>query len=252
MVGTHGELELLAELFDQRLAAFAGCDVDDPRFVSPGKEIRKVLVFVPVAHAKGRAEVEVVASKSSDEGPGGLELQAIEDVGSDPWRGRGRQCDGLNIPKRFAEFPKPMVVGSEIVPPFADAVGFVDRQKLHWCGSYGVQKPRVPQPLRSDIHHRKLSRCDLIEPFRLLLVRKGAVDQGRRDTPTLEPVDLIFHQGDQWGDDDRHPRTDQTRELIAKAFSAPGGHDAEAIFAGNDVLNHFLLPTPKSLQAELG
>ena len=185
-----------------------------------------MLVFVSVAHAKGGAEVEVVARESSDERPGGLELQAIENVGPDPWRGRGCQCDGLNIPERFAEFPKPMVVGTEIVPPFADAVGFVDRQKLNRCGSDGVQKPRVSQPLRSDIHHRILSRCDLIEPFRLLLVRKGTVDQGRRDSPTFEPVDLIFHQGNQRGDDDRHSRTDQTRELIAKAFSAPGGHDA--------------------------
>ena len=226
MVGSHGELELLAELFDQSLAAFACRDVDDPRFISAGKEIRKVLVFVSVAHAKGRAEVEVVASKSSDEGPGGLELQAIEDVGPDPWRGRGRQCDGLNIPKRFAEFPESVVVRTEIVPPFADAVGFVDRQKLNWRGSDGVQKPRVPQPLRSDIHHRKLSRCDLIEPFGLLLERKRTVDQRRRDAPTFEPVDLVFHQGDQGGYDDRHPRTDQTRELIAKTFSASGGHDA--------------------------
>ncbi len=77
MVGTHREFQLLAELLDQGLAAFSGGDVDDARFVALGKKIVKMLVLVPIAHAKRRAEVQVVACKAGDECASVFELKAL-------------------------------------------------------------------------------------------------------------------------------------------------------------------------------
>ena len=96
-----------------------------------------------------------------------------------------------------------MIVRSEIVAPFADAVGFVDGQELDRSSSDRIEKLLVSQSLRGNIYQRKLTRRDLVKPLGLFLHRQRTIDQGRADSSAFKPVDLVLHQGDQGGDDDR-------------------------------------------------
>jgi hypothetical protein len=39
----------------------------------------------------------------------------------------------------------------------------------------------------------------------------------------MKLVDLILHEGDEWGDDNRHSVTQERGELVAQGFATAGG-----------------------------
>ena len=112
------------------------------------------------------------------------------------------------------------------MPPFADAVGFVNRQKLDRGSSDRIEEFLVSKSLWSNIYQRELTSRDLIKPLGLFLHRQRAVDQRRANPSSFQPVNLVFHQGDQRGDDDSKARPHQTWKLVTEAFTASGGHNA--------------------------
>ena len=95
-----------------------------------------------------------------------------------------------------------MVIGSEIVPPFTDTVGFVDRQELDRGSSDRIEEFLVSKSLRSNVNQREFPSRKLVEPLGLLLHRQRAVDQRGANPAAFKPVDLVFHQRDQRGYDD--------------------------------------------------
>ena len=70
----------------------------------------------------------------------------------------------------------------------------------------------------------------------------------------LEAADgiyLVFHQGDQGGDDDGRPLHQQGRQLVAKGLAAAGGHEYKGIVPGNQVADDvFLVPFERIIAKE--
>jgi hypothetical protein len=89
-----------------------------------------------------------------------------------------------------------------------------------------IEEFLVSKSLRGNIYQRELTSRDLVKPLGLFLHRQRAVDQRRAYPSSFKPVDLVFHQGDQRGDDDGKARQLQTWNLITEAFTASGGHNA--------------------------
>ena len=65
----------------------------------------------------------------------------------------------------------------------------------------------------------------------------------------LQLIDLVLHQGDQRRDDQRQPVQHQGRQLVAEAFAAAGGHDAQAIASCQHGRNDLLLAVAEGRRA---
>ncbi len=172
---------------------------------------------------------EVGPLEAGDEALRVVQGQLLDDVAADAVGGRGRQGDGRRIAQQLAEVAQPGVIGAEIVPPLADAMGLVHRQELQPHRPDRLQEPRAAEPLRHHVHQPELAGRHLVQPGVLLGHRQRAVDERHRQPEGLELIDLVLHQGDQRRDDQRQPVQDHGRQLVAEALAAAGGHDAQAI-----------------------
>ena len=172
-----------------------------------------------------------------------MQRQLLDDVAADAIGGRGRQGDGRRVAQQLAEIAQAGVVGAEIVSPLADAMGLVDRQQLR---SHRRGPPRgtarcetAPAPRRPAGTARP--PCWSSRAYCSAIGRR-AVDERDRQPERLELIDLVLHQGDQRRDDQRQAVEDHGRQLVAEAFSAAGGHDAEAIPPRKHRRNHLFWP----------
>ena len=63
-------------------------------------------------------------------------------------------------------------------------------------------------------------------------------------------VDLVFHQGDEGGDDDGGAVFDQGRQLVAHRLAAASRHDDKSIFTVEDILYDRFLISLKTVEPE--
>ncbi len=95
--------------------------------------------------------------------------------------------------------------------------------------AHRFEKPPAAEPLGHYVHQPELAGRQAIEPGVLLRHRQRTVDEAYRQAQRLELIDLVLHQGDQRRNHQRQAVQGQGRQLIAKALSAAGGHDAQTI-----------------------
>ena len=157
--------------------------------------------------------------------------QASADIGrcfSGSGSREGDRGDGEEIPR-----PDDLAVSrAEVVPPLGDAVRLVHCQKRY---RKVARHPR--KTLGGDAFGREIQelerpvRC-LVEAQGDLGSRKRTVDAGRRDSFSGEGFHLVFHQGDERGDDQRYPVEQQGRYLIAHRFASAGRQDGQGVPSG--------------------
>ena len=217
-----------------------------------GQEFAENLVLFPGRARRTDGKPKIGPGETGDERFRLPQAKQFDDVAPDGCRGRGRQSDGRRTSHRAAKLPEPSVVGPKIVPPFADAMGFVHRQQPHSDATHRLDKTGAAKPLGHDVNQPVIARRHLFEPLGLLVGRKRAVDERRWQAERRELIDLIFHQRNQRGNDQSDPRLDDGRQLVAKAFASAGRHDAKTVVAGQDRFNHLALSRPKGRQTERG
>ena len=66
------------------------------------------------------------------------------------------------------------------------------------------------------------ARVQPLDPPPRLAGLQGGVEESRRHAAGLQLVNLVFHQGDERGDDQRQAITDQGGQLVAQAFPGTG------------------------------
>ena len=155
------------------------------------------------------------------------------------------------VAQQPAEIAQPRVVRPEIVSPLADAVGLVDRQQLQPHRLHRLQEPRAAEPLRRHVDQPVVAGRHAFQPGILLGQRERTVDERHGDFERLELIDLVLHQGDERGDNQRQPIQDQGRQLVAEALPPARGHHAETVAACQHGRNDFLLAGPERRQPEL-
>ena len=85
---------------------------------------------------------------------------------------------------------------------------------------------------------------------RLLGSRQRTVDVTGPHLPTRQGIDLVLHQGDQRRHDQRYAWPHDRGQLVAETLAAAGGHDAQAILAAQDGINHLALTGTEGRQSE--
>ena len=128
----------------------------------------------------------------------GTEL--LDDVGDDPGVGRRRRGEHRRAlgqgREQVADAP---VVGPEVVPPVADAVGLVDDEQAARLGERGqllVAEAGVVEPLGADEQHVDLARREG-PGHGAPLVGVGGVEGDGLDAGALGGGDLVAHEGEQ-------------------------------------------------------
>ena len=134
--------------------------------------------------------------------------------------------------------------------PLRDAVRLVDHEDVDQIGPQHLQEFRLRQPFRGDEDEVPLLLPDLVQDLGLLAAVEGAVDLDGVDPQLPQLVDLVLHQRDQGGDDDRGARQLGAGELIAERLAGAGGHDHQRVLAGEHRADDLLLPLPQSAEAE--
>ena len=98
------------------------------------------------------------------------------------------------------------VVGPEVVPPLADAVGLVDRQQRDLPPLERSQKPLVAQPLGRDVQQLQPAGVQTRrEPASVSSAIRLESSRAGRAPRRHEKVELVLHQRDQRRDDQRQP-----------------------------------------------
>ena len=174
------------------LDAFAGGAVDDAGAVRVDHrpdpvQLGRLLFRV------GHRETEIGALESTEPDRRIAQLQGVEDIGAH-LRGRGggeSRREGISQP--FSRFPKPEVVGPEIVPPLREAMRFVDSEQSDIDPLQGGGEGLTAEPLRGDVDEPEFPPAHGRDPLGLFRSAEGTVDHGGGNPLFHEPVDLVLH-----------------------------------------------------------
>ena len=168
MVGAGRNLELVRQQLDQRITSLASRGINDARACGPLQELFDLFVFFTIALPLHDSEVQIGARKTTHELFGTLQTEDFYNVLANAGSGGGRQGDRLHTTQPFAELADAGIVRAKVVPPLADAVGFVDSQQLNGSGANGLHKAVVAEPFGGDVHQLVLAGCHVLETLLLL------------------------------------------------------------------------------------
>ena len=182
--------------------------------------------------AAGRlyAVVKVGAVKPGNDDLRVLQAQRFGNVVLDlAGRSSRKGADDGPLGQRVDKIKDAQIAGAEILPPLADAVCFVDRQHRDVRRRGKGLKRGTFEPLRRDVDDLVAALRGQLQRLGDLVFRQRRVDVRRRDARRAQPLDLVLHQRDQRRDDQRQPRQQQRRDLVAKRFPRACGHDGQCV-----------------------
>ena len=189
--------------FGQLVDVGATDAIDDRRLVLVAIEHVAYLPHRVGAALDGVEQIGTV--KRSDEDLWVEQMKLLHDVVAHVLGGRGRVGVDGDPWKGGLETTQTTVLGAEIVPPHADAMGFID-------GDHGNRV--LIQETGETVHHQPLGRniedldpvvADGCDDAVLFVMSLAAVDAGSGNAALGECVDLILHQRDERTDHDGQP-----------------------------------------------
>ena len=113
-----------------------------------------------------------------------------------------------------------------------------------------MAEPRQGQPLGGRVQNFDLPPENLCLHPVYLRRRKGTVDEPGGDAIGVQRVHLVLHEGDQRRYDQSEAVKDQGRQLVAEGLAAAGGHQHQAVPAGQDVPDDVRLERAKAVVPE--
>ena len=176
---------------------------------------------------------DVGAVEAADEEARVLQLQLGHDVVAGDGVGGGREGDAGHIVKTLVQHSQAQVVGPKVVPPLADAVGFVNgKEAERGALVQGVQQAheaRGGESLGRHIEQRELAAQGLLLDLGGLLRREAGVEVGCGHTGLAQRAHLVVHEGDKRRDHNGHAQalavTHDGGHLVAQRFAAARGHE---------------------------
>ena len=229
----------------------AGCAIDEraARLLAEQLDQHGILVSA-LGNPAGFVEQARTIESGDDDG-GIAQAKLGDNVFAHVIGGGGGECDGRRFAQLFPRFAEARIFRPEIMAPLADAMGFIDGQKS-WTQLFEQRlKIRREQSLGGDIEQALKPIVQFGHHLPLHSRRKRTVEKRGGNVLIAELLDLIFHEGNQRRDDHGQPAAHDGRKLETKAFPRAGGHDAEDIAAGQDVLDDLVLGRTKIVEAEM-
>ena len=165
-------------------------------------------------------EADIVEQVGTVEGgpdnEGVTQGQFIENLLLDPWGRRGGEGSNRGAGEEGDEVGEREVVGAEVVPPFGDAVCFVDDGHAEWNPAEGFTEVAEDEAFGRDVEEVEAAGEELAHDLVAFVGVLGAVEEGGADAVGTGAVDLVFHEGDERADDHAGSGEEEGRELVAE------------------------------------
>src|SRR5262245_31256584 len=116
---------------------------------------------------------------------------------------------------------------------------------------HGGAKLFVLKSFRSDVKQLELTPDRLLDAIPLNIGGNGAVDNRGRYVVSFEMIHLVFHQGDERGDDECQPGKCKRGKLITKRFTATRRHDTDHVLARENKVHNLPLRGPEFVETKL-
>jgi hypothetical protein len=196
--------------------------------------------------------VQVRTVKAGDEFPGLFEFQLLDDVVAHAMCRAGGECRDRLARKFFLKHFQFAVVGAKFVPPFRNAMRFVDHKKRDRHFLQPVNHFAFGQPFRRKIQQPKLTTFRAVLRLTLLVPALAAVQHRSGNPHLLELRDLILHQRNQGRNHNRGLLCLQRRrQLVAQRFAAACWHHHANIAPRQNVEHNRFLFRPKCVVAPI-
>ena len=159
----------------------------------------------------------------------------------------GGQCQNGDIRQQFAYLCDFQIGGTEVIPPLRDAVAFVYRNHadVHFP-QFGAEYFRI-QTFGGDIEELIVAEYTVFKGDDDVLPAHAGVDGKCLDTPLLQILYLVFHQGYQGGNHQAHSFFGKCRDLESNGLAATRRHQSQGILILADAVDDIFLDTPKTV-----
>ena len=213
-----------AETLANGLDGLAGGGVDN-RWLRLVEEFGQGFELVFLAAPPDDAEGQVGTLEAGDEMRHVGAAQLLDNVVAHNRRGGGGKAADLGNAELLNELADPRVVRAKVMAPLADAVRLIDHQEVRREIAHGPAELAGAQALGRDVEQLQLAGRKVLEHLSPGRRREGAVDEGGGYALGAERIDLVFHEGDEGGDDQGVAGLEEGGKLVAQRLAGAGGHD---------------------------
>ena len=244
----HGVEPKVAQAGRQPVHFLARRAVNDPGLPLAALQYLEDLVehLAPAQHPVDQVRPIEVA----DEDGRVAQVELVDDVLADRLGGGGREGVEGGLRELVADRRELPVLGSKIVPPVADAVGFIDGKRAHADFAEEVLEPLGDHPLRRGEQQANSPGAKLTSGEKLFRIVQCGVDAQCRHVGGGQAIDLILHQRNERRDNDgRLGRAIRGRCLVAERLAAARGHDDERIAPIEVGADRLFLKRPEGMEA---
>ena len=128
-------------------------------------------------------------------------------------------------------------------------MGLVDGDKTDAHVAQFLLEEFGGQTFGRDVKQFYVAEDAVLEGDDDLFVGQTGIDGCRLDAPTQQIVNLILHQGDEWGDDDADTLHGEGRHLECNGLAATGRHQSQSVVTGTYRLDDLTLDAPEIIIA---
>ena len=163
-----------------------------------------------------------------------------------------RQRDQGHAREMLPECAKLCVLRPKVVTPLRHAMRLIDGDQSDRDPSKPLDEAGIHQALGRHVQQvERIAAQPLQDVLRVARQKTGVVERSAYAV-SRQCIDLVFHQRDQWRYHQRHARTMQSRELVAKRLAAACGHEDKRVATREEILDDRLLVWPKIVKTEDG
>ena len=224
------------KFFRQELGIVPAHTIDDAALPTVGidevDDSCRLFLFIQ-SSPDGERQVGTVEGRNEDFRI--TQVQLVDDIGTGYFIGCRCQCHDRYLWKMFFQDGQLGIFRTEIMSPMRDTVSFIDGYQgdIH-TGKQPMQF--AYQSFGRDVKQLYFSLDAELFDLVAFFFRHHAVERGCRNTVGYQSAYLVFHQGDQWGDDNCCSGQVNSRKLIANRFSSTGRHQHQRILFPQNAL----------------
>ena len=195
---------------------------------------------------------EVLALETHREDVLRTESEPLLNVIDDLRRGRGRERQHRHVVGR-KQLPNPRypkVGRTEIVAPLRDAMSLVHHNHAQLLHALELGDEEIGgEAFGRDVEEFVSAQDRIVEHPDDVVAHHSRIDRLSLDAPALELLHLVFHQRDEWRDDDAESFAHQCRHLETDALSTTRRHQRQRVTPTENALDDLALNATKRVIA---
>ena len=183
-----------------------------------------------------------------------LYLQIFLDIASHLVGGSSREGYHRRVANLVDGGSEVAVLGSEVVSPLRDAVGFIDGIERNLERLEKLQVLGLVERLGSHIEQLGLAVAHVIHHLCGLRLGERRVEVMGQSVVLADAIDgvyLVFHQGDEWRHDDGSALHEERRQLVTQALASAGGHEHKDVVPRHERAYNGFLVAFERVKAEI-